>query len=235
MRLEEMAKNYQIASVLYDVIKTVAPERDTEIDEIAREVERKREYYTHYNILPLYVTGATSPIMELPEIKAAVSALRRVDSLPKPINPYSTVKEPSKEDSFLRPGHGHKSVHDLLDWLWLTFGFQKGNVANQREHLVLLLANIDIRNRLDGEYTQLNSETTKSLLKKIFKNYCSWCAYLHIEDNLKFPSSGEKQQLELLFIGLYLLIWGEASNVRFMPECLCYIFHHVGSPFLWRK
>lgn len=36
-----------------------------------------------------------------------------------------------------------------------------------------------------------------------------------------------KQQLMLLHIGLYLLIWGEASNVRFMPECLCYIFHHV--------
>lgn len=28
-------------------------------------------------------------------------------------------------------------------------------------------------------------------------------------------------------MGLYLLIWGEASNVRFMPECLCYIFHNV--------
>lgn len=28
-------------------------------------------------------------------------------------------------------------------------------------------------------------------------------------------------------MGLYLLIWGEAANVRFMPECLCYIFHNV--------
>lgn len=25
-------------------------------------------------------------------------------------------------------------------------------------------------------------------------------------------------------IGLYLLIWGEANNVRFMPECLCFLF-----------
>lgn len=25
-------------------------------------------------------------------------------------------------------------------------------------------------------------------------------------------------------VGLYLLIWGEANNVRFMPECLCFIF-----------
>ena len=37
------------------------------------------------------------------------------------------------------------------------------------------------------------------------------------------------QQRKLLFIALYLLIWGEAANIRFMPECLCYIFHNVSS------
>lgn len=37
----------------------------------------------------------------------------------------------------------------------------------------------------------------------------------------------EAQQYKLLYLGLYLLIWGEAANLRFMPECLCYIFHHV--------
>jgi hypothetical protein len=40
----------------------------------------------------------------------------------------------------------------------------------------------------------------------------------------------EAQQYKLLFLGLYLLIWGEAANLRFMPECLCYIFHHVSLP-----
>jgi callose synthase len=28
-------------------------------------------------------------------------------------------------------------------------------------------------------------------------------------------------------MALYLLIWGEAANIRFLPECLCYIFHHM--------
>lgn len=37
----------------------------------------------------------------------------------------------------------------------------------------------------------------------------------------------EAQQYKILYIGLYLLVWGEAANLRFMPECLCYIFHHV--------
>lgn len=43
------------------------------------------------------------------------------------------------------------------------------------------------------------------------------------------------QQRKLLYMGLYLLIWGEAANLRFMPECLCYIYHHVCfkiAPFL---
>lgn len=26
-------------------------------------------------------------------------------------------------------------------------------------------------------------------------------------------------------IGLYLLIWGESNNIRFMPECICFIYH----------
>lgn len=42
-------------------------------------------------------------------------------------------------------------------------------------------------------------------------------------------SQPEVQQRKLLYMGLYLLIWGEAANVRFMPECLCYIFHNVST------
>lgn len=113
---------------------------------------------------------------------------------------------------------------------------------------------------------QLDSDTVKELLDKVFKNYRSWCAYLHRESNLKyifflfvsfwynaegngesllwkisfqhlcimylwcrFPNNVDKQQLQILYIGLYFLIWGEASNIRFMPECLCYIFHNVGN------
>ena len=41
----------------------------------------------------------------------------------------------------------------------------------------------------------------------------------------------DAQQYKILYIGLYLLIWGEAANLRFMPECLCYIFHHVSQIF----
>ncbi|KAH9624031.1 hypothetical protein KSS87_008624, partial [Heliosperma pusillum] len=37
----------------------------------------------------------------------------------------------------------------------------------------------------------------------------------------------EIQQRKILYMGLYLLIWGEAANIRFLPECLCYIFHNM--------
>ena len=30
-----------------------------------------------------------------------------------------------------------------------------------------------------------------------------------------------------MYVSLYLLIWGEAANLRFMPECLCFIFHNM--------
>ncbi|KZV54240.1 Glyoxal oxidase-related protein [Dorcoceras hygrometricum] len=80
-------------------------------------------------------------------------------------------------------------------------------------------------------------------MNKIFKNYRSWCKYLHFDPILDYiitsyqvmitilissrSPDDRRQQAQLLYIGLYLLIWGEASNIRFMPECICFIFHHM--------
>jgi callose synthase len=66
-----MARLYQIASVLYDVLKTVvpSPKVDYETRRYAEEVERKRDRYEHYNILPLYAVGTKPAIVELPEVR----------------------------------------------------------------------------------------------------------------------------------------------------------------------
>ncbi|CAH1454599.1 unnamed protein product [Lactuca virosa] len=215
---EEMAKIYQTAMVLYDVLRTVVPASkvEPEIQRYASNVEENINQYEHYNILPMYAIGNKPEIMKIPEIQAAVRAIRIIDNLP----------------SIRRVGDREKPIADILEWLSSIFGFQKGNVANQREHLVLLLANIDRRSKGVEDYDQLDSQTVKHLLDKTLKNYVSWCHYLHctsIIDSLKCPPSGDRQQLYLLYIGLYLLIWGEASNVRFMPECLCYIFHNMAN------
>ena len=47
---------------------------------------------------------------------------------------------------------------------------------------------------------------------------------------------GESQvKRKTLYLSLYLLIWGEAANLRFMPECLCYLFRNVRMTwtFVW--
>ncbi|KAI7726587.1 hypothetical protein M8C21_011004, partial [Ambrosia artemisiifolia] len=211
---EEMAKIYQIATVLYDVLKTVVPKSKVEpkTQRYAKDVEEKNEY-VHYNILPLYAVGVEPEIMTFTKIKAALRSLQNVDNLPLLRKPEDSVK----------------AVKDILEWLSSIFGFQKGNVANQREHLVLLLANIDMRSKSLEDCKELDSHAVQTLMDKLFKNYISWCDYLHCTSNIKFETGADRQQLELLYIGLYLLIWGEASNIRFMPECISYIFHNMAN------
>ncbi|KAF8043493.1 hypothetical protein BT93_A1723 [Corymbia citriodora subsp. variegata] len=221
---EEMAKIIQIATVLYEVLKTVVPPHkiDDQTKRYAKEVERKREQSAHYNILPLHLIGVKPAIMELPEIKAALHAIRNVDNLPMPRDHGAPNVE---DDDLIIPKRRSLPITDILDWLSSVFGFQKGNVANQREHLILLLANMDMRDRHEEDFIELKDETVEQMMEKILKNYRSWCNYLHLKQNLQFPPGSDRQQLQLIYIALYLLIWGEASNVRFMPECLCYIFH----------
>ncbi|KAK7374973.1 hypothetical protein VNO80_08417 [Phaseolus coccineus] len=147
------------------------------------------------------------------EIQAAVDALRNTEGLPWPKD-YKTKKD-----------------EDILDWLGSMFGFQKHNVANQREHLILLLANVHIRQfPQPDQQPKLDERALTEVMNKLFKNYKKWCKYLGRESSILLPPTipQEVQQLiKLLHTGLYLLIWGEAANLRFMPECLCYIYHHM--------
>ncbi|XWS30101.1 hypothetical protein CRYUN_Cryun24cG0089000 [Craigia yunnanensis] len=116
---EEMAKIYQIASVLYDVLRTVVPAArvDDETESYAKEVEKKKEQFEHYNILPLYTIGVKPAIMELPEIKAALRAIQNVKGLPRVHMPSNTPDD--------IPQEGVEPVNDILDWLSSLFGFQK--------------------------------------------------------------------------------------------------------------
>ncbi|KAF8090598.1 hypothetical protein N665_0472s0027 [Sinapis alba] len=112
----------------------------------------------------------------------------------------------------------------------------KDNVSNQREHLILLLANVHMRQptREDnqGELQLLDDRALDVLMDKFLGNYKKWCSYVGLESSLTLTKHNQQelaQQKKLICIGLYLLIWGEAANLRFMPECLCYIYHHMAS------
>ncbi|GLJ07080.1 hypothetical protein SUGI_0057310 [Cryptomeria japonica] len=231
-----LAKTYQTAAVLFEVLKAVTRTENAEVDaellKFGKDVEKKTEQYAPYNILPLDPGGANQAIMQFPEIKAAVEALRNIRGLQWPDN-YNKEKDADDKardaDDKARDADDKTRVPDLLDWLQVTFGFQKDSAANQREHLILLLANVHIRQIPKPQpINKLDDRALDDVMKKIFKNYKKWCKYLKRRHKLWLPQIlQEVQQRKILYMGLYLLIWGEASNLRFMPECLCYIFHHM--------
>ncbi|RLN07693.1 callose synthase 3-like [Panicum miliaceum] len=211
----QLTKAYQTAAVLFEVLKAVNVSQKIEVDqsilETHNQVEEKKKLYLPYNILPLDPDSANQAIMRYPEIQAAFHALRNTRGLPWPNE------------------HDKKPDADLLGWLQAMFGFQKDNVSNQREHLILLLANVHIRQiPKPDQQPKLDDRALDAVMKKLFKNYKRWCKYLGRKSSLWLPTiQQEVQQRKLLYMGLYLLIWGEAANLRFMPECLCYIYHHM--------
>ncbi|KAG2328799.1 hypothetical protein Bca52824_011527 [Brassica carinata] len=216
----QLGKAYQTAGVLFEVlmavnksekVEAVAPE----IIAAARDVQEKNEIYAPYNILPLDSAGASQSAMQLEEVKAAVAALGNTRGLNWP----SGFEQHKKKSGNL----------DLLDWLRAMFGFQANNVRNQREHLVCLLADNHIRLTPRPEpLNKLDDRAVDAVKTKLFKNYKNWCKFLGRKHSLRLPQGAEDiQQRKILYMGLYLLIWGEAANIRFMPECLCYIFHNM--------
>ncbi|KAI6703750.1 hypothetical protein NL676_012886 [Syzygium grande] len=167
-----------------------------------------------YNIIPIHSLVTDHPSLRSPEVRAAAAALRFVDDLRRP--PYSGWS----------PGAGA----DLLDWLAAFFGFQADSVRNQREHLVLHLANAQMRlNPPPPNADALDPEVLRSFRRKLLGNYTLWCSYLNKRNSLWLSSRNDVPSLrrELLYVSLYLLIWGESANLRFMPECICYVFHHM--------
>ncbi|CAL9196161.1 unnamed protein product [Musa hybrid cultivar] len=218
----QLGKAYQTAGVLFEVLCAVnktekVEEVAPEIIASAKDVQEKTEIYVPYNILPLDAAGASLCIMQFEEIKAAVMALRNTRGLNWP----SSFDQQRQKTGDL----------DLLDWLRIMFGFQRDSVRNQREHLILLLANVHIRLSPKPEpLHKLDERAVDAVMSKIFKNYKSWCKFLGHKHSLRLPQGAqppEIQQRKILYMGLFLLIWGEAANIRFMPECLSYIFHNM--------
>ncbi|OWM91036.1 hypothetical protein CDL15_Pgr023369 [Punica granatum] len=169
------------------------------------------------NLVPPLDVGAAGVDSQLfPSVQAAVTDLRRLAMV--------LCNLPSASAMLWQPHH------DLLDWLGLIFGFQGDNVRNQRDHLILHLANLHMR-LPNSSACALDLKAIRGYREKLLENYEEWCSYLSVRSSVTVSGNpDDNDQImwrELLYVSLYLLIWGEAANLRFLPECLCYIFHHM--------
>ncbi|KAH7568921.1 hypothetical protein JRO89_XS06G0072900 [Xanthoceras sorbifolium] len=165
-----------------------------------------------YNIIPIHDLLADHPSLRYPEVRAAAAALRHVSDLRKP------------------PFIEWDPQMDLMDWLGYFFGFQNDNVRNQREHLVLHLANAQMRvNPPPSSPGTLDQNVLHRFRRKLLHNYTSWCSFLGRRSQIVLSSRRDETALrrELLYVSLFLLIWGESANLRFVPECICYVYHHM--------
>ncbi|GAB4824930.1 Callose synthase 12 [Ancistrocladus abbreviatus] len=166
-----------------------------------------------YNIIPIHNLLADHPSLRYPEVRAAAGSLGAVGDLRKP------------------PFVQWLPQMDLLDWLGHFFGFQKDNVRNQREHLVLHLANSQMRLQSPPDSIDtLDYNVLRRFRRRLLRNYTNWCSYLGRTSSIWISESRRRDddlRRELLYVALYLLIWGESANLRFVPECICYIFHHM--------
>ncbi|XP_020260119.1 callose synthase 9 [Asparagus officinalis] len=206
-----------LGMVLEELTKEMSPEAADRLipEEMKRVMESDAamsEDVVSYNIIPLDAPSVTNVIASFPEVRAAVSSLKYFRGLPR------------LPAEFLVPA---TRSADMLDFLQYVFGFQKDNVSNQREHIVHLLANAQSRlGSLDGNEPKIDEGAVHIVFSKSLENYIKWCNYLPIRPVWNNLESAVKEK-KVLFICLFYLIWGEASNVRFLPECLCYIFHHM--------
>lgn len=120
------------------------------------------------------------------------------------------------------------------------FGFQDDNVRSQVEHVMTLVANhrryadapaFDLK----GNYKLPPATPVHSLHTNLFNNYKGWCKNLKIPPRFCPPDGGSREQeVDALFcdIVLWLCIWGEAANLRHMPECLCFLYHKMMEEYL---
>lgn len=155
-----------------------------------------------------------------------------------------------------------EEIEDIFSDLTNKFGFQKDNMRNMYDHLMI---------QLDSRASRMTPAQALVTLHADYiggehANYRKWyfAAQLDLDDaigssqtdgpasrlvrratrnkkgktqaatgNKKVESAGQRWRTAMANmspydrirqIALYLLCWGEASQVRFTPECLCFIF-----------
>ncbi|KAJ4962108.1 hypothetical protein NE237_022018 [Protea cynaroides] len=221
LRAMEMEKVFSTLRALVEVMEALS--KDTAPDGVGRliaeELRRIKQSdavlpgeLIPYNIVPLDAKSLINPIGVFPEVRAAISSIRYTEHLPK------------LPADFKISGRRNPDMFDLLEY---AFGFQKDNIRNQRENIVLSIANTQSRLGIpvEGE-PKIDEKAITDVFLKVLDNYFKWCKYLSVRLAWNSNEAINKHR-KLILVSLYFLIWGEAANVRFLPECICYLFHHM--------
>jgi callose synthase len=133
------------------------------------------------------------------------------------------------EFNYFDPDNVPETMRFYADTIFLVvqslaqqYGFQVDNSRNQAEHFLMLLSN---------ETDETDKYVFAPALRlhiKFFSNYRKWCARMGVKPllmkDLVVSNSFEHVVEDIL---VYLLIWGEAANLRHLPECLCFLFHKI--------
>ncbi|KAA8519798.1 hypothetical protein F0562_014112 [Nyssa sinensis] len=161
-----------------------------------------QRFEEHFNIIPIHNLLIDHPSLRNPSVRAAAAALRTVGDLRKPQ---------------FAPWHDGM---DLMDWLGVFFGFQHDNVRNQRENLVLHLANSQMRLQPPPAVADvLESSVLRRFRRKLLQNYTTWCSYLGRRSNVRLSNSRDfdllrrellqlRQKLRGVEMGLLLIRLG---------------------------
>ncbi|GER25525.1 3 glucan synthase [Striga asiatica] len=204
-----------------------------------------------YNIVPLEAPSLTNAIGYFPEVRGAISAIRYTEQFPRLPADFEISGQRSLDMfDLLEYVFGFQKLSSLsalchfrsiscfmdkrevFEWklassLSVCNIVQKDNIRNQREHVVLTLANAQSRLGIPVEADpKLDERAVREVFLKVLDNYIKWCRYLRIRVVWNSLEAINKER-KLFLVSLYFCIWGEAANVRFLPECICYIFHHM--------
>lgn len=102
-------------------------------------------------------------------------------------------------------------------------GFQSSSAACQRDNALSVM-----RSRLSRSAEQDPDEVLLSYHKDLLANYIDWCKFLAVPTETLATAFGEcPAGVAAAEQALYLLIWGEAANMRFTPEFLCWVYHKM--------
>ncbi len=128
-------------------------------------------------------------------------------------------------------------VYSACEDLGNFFGFQDASVRNQAEHLLILLSNN--RRYMSSHILPPSIQPPSpihALHAKVFSNYMKWCRAMGILPNFAKMSSAVSAPpavaSRVVDLVLFFCVWGEACNIRHMPECLWFLYHKMMEEYI---